>query len=102
MNKTNHIGDWESWKQGNAQPFIIRGLLKDKILIRILMLKWIKITSDKFYRDERRVHSLTEDCNIDPFLTHVEIPNSAPYVVASWTRGSQLDSLVWPWVLVYT
>ena len=31
INKTEHIGDWKSSKQGNSQPLIIHGWVKDKV-----------------------------------------------------------------------
>ena len=43
-------------------------------------------------RDEIRGHKPVKDCYIDVFLTHVVIPYSEPYVLASLTRGSQLEA----------
>ena len=44
--------------------------------------------------DKRRGHRLAEDCYIELFLTHVIIPYSVPYTLASLTKTSQ----TWPTV----
>ena len=62
-----------------------------KNIILSLLLKRSEI-GHKWDKDEELRQRLTEDCNIDLFLTYIVIPYSGPYVLASLTVGSQLGS----------
>ena len=49
----------------------------------------ISVRETQRQRDQRHRHRLAEVCYIDPFLTHIVIPCSGPYIFASLVRGSQ-------------